>query len=187
MARRIVAPLRAGARPTPHIDRGAWAVANLHLASRPRARHGDAPLAWDNVLYDSASLGYVVATHQRGREHGPTVLTWYYPFTGDAIAARTELDTASRADWAELALADLARAHPDLRARCTRIDVADWGHGMPRPRVGAVFDPALAAARAPLGAIHFASTELSGVALFEEALDQGVRAAAEVIAARRAP
>ncbi|MBZ0236504.1 MAG: twin-arginine translocation pathway signal, partial [Deltaproteobacteria bacterium] len=180
---RIVAPLRAGARALPVIDRGAWAVANLHLDSRPRTRHGDAPLAWDNVLYDSPSLGYVVATHQRGREHGPTVFTWYYPFTGDAVAARQALDTATREDWAEAALADLARAHPDLRGRCTRIDVAYWGHGMPRPRVGAVFDPALAAARAPLGSIHFAVSELSGVALFEEALDQGVRAADEVLAA----
>ncbi|HUQ02643.1 MAG TPA: FAD-dependent oxidoreductase [Kofleriaceae bacterium] len=190
VARRIVAPLRAGARPIPHIDRGAWAVANLHLDSRPRVRPGDAPLAWDNVLHDSPSLGYVVATHQRGREHGPTVLTWYYPFTGDGPAARKELDTATREDWAEVALADLAKAHPDLRGRCTRIDVAYWGHGMPRPRVGTVFDPALAAARAPLGRIHFAVSELSGVALFEEALDQGVRAADEVLAslaARGAP
>jgi phytoene dehydrogenase-like protein len=187
VARRIVAPLRAGVRPLPHIDRGAWAVANLHLDSRPRVRHGDAPLAWDNVLHDSPSLGYVVATHQRGREHGPTVLTWYYPFTGDAVSARKELDAATREDWAEVALADLAKAHPDLRARCTRIDVAYWGHGMPRPRVGTAFDPALVAARAPLGAIHFAVSELSGVALFEEALDQGVRAADEILAARGAP
>lgn len=183
VARRIVAPLRAGERAVPQLDRGAWAVANLHLDSRPRTRVGDAPLAWDNVIYDSASLGYVVATHQRGREQGPTVFTWYYPFTGDAVSARKELDTASREDWAEAALADLARAHPDLRSRCTRIDVAYWGHGMPRPRVGAVFDPALVAARQPLGPIHFATSELSGVALFEEALDHGVRAADEVIVA----
>jgi hypothetical protein len=183
IARRIVAPLRAGERVAPKIDRGAWAVANIHLDSRPRTRVGDAPLAWDNVLYDSPSLGYVVATHQRGREQGPTVLTWYYPFTGDAVSARKELDTATREDWAEVALTDLAHAHPDLRSRCTRIDVCYWGHGMPRPRVGAVFDPALVASRAPLGPIHFATTELSGVALFEEALDHGVRAATEVLTA----
>ncbi len=187
VAGRIVAPLRAGVRVPPTIDRGAWAVANLHLDSRLRARPGDAPLAWDNVLHDSPSLGYVVATHQRGRDHGPTVLTWYYPFTGDAAAARRELDGATREDWAEIALTDLARAHPDLRPRCRRIDVAYWGHGMPRPRVGAVFDPALALARTPLGPIHMAGSELSGVALFEEALDHGVRAADEVRAALVGP
>jgi monoamine oxidase len=180
--RRIVTGL-ARERAEPMIDRGAWAVANLHLDERPRARPEDAPLSWDNVLYDSPSLGYVVATHQSGRDYGPTVLTWYYPFTGSGRAARAELDGASREDWAAVALADLQRAHPGLRASCRRIDVAYWGHGMARPRVGSVFDPALAAAREPFGAIHFAGSELSGLSLFEEALDHGVRAAEEVLAA----
>jgi monoamine oxidase len=180
--RRIVAGLES-ARPERVVDRGAWAVANLHLETRPRSRADDAPLAWDNVLHDSPSLGYVVATHQSGRDHGPTVLTWYYPFTGDGATARRQLDGASREDWAALALADVSRAHPDLRAACRRIDVAYWGHGMVRPRVGSVFDPALSAARAPFGAVHFAGSELSGLSLFEEALDHGVRAAEEVLAA----
>src|SRR5262249_17530452 len=60
---------------------GAWMVANLHLGGRPLGR--GFPLAWDNVLYDSPSLGYVVATHQRGPEQGPTVLTYYYPLVRD--------------------------------------------------------------------------------------------------------
>jgi monoamine oxidase len=179
--RRIV-PGLAEQRAEPIVDRGAWAVANLHLDERPRARPDEAPLAWDNVLYDSPSLGYVVATHQSGRDYGPTVLTWYYPFTGSGRSARAELDGASREDWAAVALADLERAHPDLRASCRRIDVAYWGHGMARPRVGSVFDPALAAARAPFGAIHFAGSELTGLSLFEEALDHGIRAAEEVLA-----
>jgi monoamine oxidase len=180
--RRIIAGLASAERPEPVLDRGAWAVANLHLDARPRARPGDAPLAWDNVLYDSPSLGYVVATHQSGRDYGPTVLTWYYPFTGDGPTARRQLDGASREDWAAVALADLERAHPAIRASCRRIDVAYWGHGMVRPRVGSVFHPALRAARAPLGPIHFAGSELSGLSLFEEALDHGVRAAEEVLA-----
>ncbi|HWO08945.1 MAG TPA: NAD(P)-binding protein [Polyangiaceae bacterium] len=177
--RRVVAGIESG-RAAPVVDRGAWAVANLHLDARPRARGDDAPLAWDNVFYDSPSLGYVVATHQRGRDHGPSVFTWYYPFTGDGAAARRTLDSATREDWAAAALADLARAHPEIGAACRRIDVAFWGHGMVRPRVGSVFDPALRAARAPLGRIHFAGSELSGLSLFEEALDHGVRAAEEV-------
>jgi monoamine oxidase len=187
--RRVVEGLAGGAglaglaRPEPVLDRGAWAVANLHLDARPSARPEDAPLAWDNVLYDSPSLGYVVATHQSGRDHGPTVLTWYYPFTGSGQEARARLDGASREDWAEVALTDLERAHPTIRAACRRIDVAYWGHGMVRPRVGSVFQPALRAARTPLGPIHFAGSELSGLSLFEEALDHGVRAAGEVLAA----
>ncbi|HXY34841.1 MAG TPA: FAD-dependent oxidoreductase, partial [Planctomycetaceae bacterium] len=49
-----------------------WLVANLHLRDRPRDQ--SFPLAWDNVLYESRSLGYVTATHQTGRDYGPTVL-----------------------------------------------------------------------------------------------------------------
>ena len=190
VARHVVAPLRDA--PPLTLDRGAWAVANLHLRERPRARHSDAPLSWDNVLHDSPSLGYVVATHQtgrgidgvaQGRDHGPTVFTWYYPFTGPAADARRDLDGAGRDEWAAAALADLARAHPDLPDLVGKLDVTYWGHGMARPGVGAIFDPALRAARAPRGPIHLAGTDLAGVALFEEALDHGVRAAGEVHAA----
>jgi monoamine oxidase len=181
--RRIVAGLARDPRPEPLLDRGAWAVANLHLDDRPRSRSMDAPLAWDNVFHDSPSLGYVVATHQSGRDHGPTVLTWYYPFTHDGVLSRRDLDGATREDWAAAALTDIERAHPGLRAVCRRVDVAFWGHGMVRPRVGHVFQSALREARAPFGRVHFAGSELSGLSLFEEALDHGVRAAEEVLAA----
>ena len=180
---RILRSPEANSRPRVVSDRGAWAVANLHLDQRPRTRAREAPLSWDNVFYASPSLGYVVATHQAGRDYGPTVLTWYYPFTGDGAGARRELDSASREEWATVALADVSRAHPDLAEHCRRIDVAYWGHGMVRPRPGSVFDPARRAAIAPLGVVHFASSELSGVSLFEEALDHGVRAAEEVLLA----
>src|SRR5262249_1426358 len=70
--------IRAHARAIRSCDYGAWLVANLHLRDRPREDRGF-PLAWDNVLHDSPSLGYVVATHQSGRDRGPTVFTYYYP------------------------------------------------------------------------------------------------------------
>ena len=164
-------------------DLGAWAVANLHLRARPRERRRDAPLAWDNVLHDSPSLGYVTATHQRGRDHGPTVLTWYYPLTDDGAAARARVAGAGAAEWAEVALADLERGHRDLRELVDHVEVAFWGHGMVRPRVGATWTAARTAAARPRGRIHFAHTDLSGIALFEEALDHGLRAAREVLVA----
>jgi flavin-dependent dehydrogenase len=163
-------------------DYGAWAVANLHLRDRPRARHGE-PAAWDNVLHDSASLGYVSATHQRGRDRGATVWTWYYPFVGDGRAARASIAGAGQPEWAAVVLADLERAHPDVRDLTERIDVAFWGHGMIRPRPGTIFDPMRRARAAPRERLHFAHTDLSGLALFEEAFDHGVRAAGEVVEA----
>jgi glycine/D-amino acid oxidase-like deaminating enzyme len=177
--RRIVAASPGGATD----DHGAWAVANIHLRGRPTEAH-HAPPAWDNVFRDSPSLGYVSATHQRGRERGPTVWTWYYPFPGDARKARTELAGATYDDWAAVVLADLERAHPDVRGLVDHIEVAFWGHGMIRPRTGALFGGGGMTGRldraAPVGRLHFAHTDLSGLALFEEAFDHGLRAAREV-------
>ncbi|HEX8721725.1 MAG TPA: NAD(P)-binding protein [Pyrinomonadaceae bacterium] len=163
---------------------GAWMVANLFLSDRPRAGLGF-PLAWDNVVYESPALGYVVATHQRGLDRGPTVFTYYYPLTdADPRSARTRLLSAGRDEWADVALSDLGRAHPDIRALTTRLDVMRWGHAMIRPRVGFQWGGARLKAQRPFGPVHFAHTDLSGVPLFEEAFDHGLRAAEEVLAAR---
>ena len=48
----------------------------------------------------------------------------------------------------------------------------------------AVRPDASAAARQPFRNIHFANTDLSGIPLFEEAFDHGLRAAEEVLRAR---
>jgi hypothetical protein len=133
------------------------------------------------VFRDSPSLGYVSATHQRGRSRGATVWTWYYPFTDeDTRSVREKLAGAGYAEWAEVVLADLARAHPDVRDHVEHIEVAFWGHGMIRPRVGSVWSDALAARAQPIGRIQFANTDLSGYAIFEEAFDHGLRAARAV-------
>jgi protoporphyrinogen oxidase len=162
---------------------GAWMVANLTLRERPKSR--GFPFAWDNVIYDSPSLGYVVATHQACIDHGPSVITYYYPLVDDEPrAARTRLLSLGRDEWADVALTDLARAHPDIHALTTRLDVMRWGHAMIKPRVGTLWGGASALAARPFRSVHFAGADLSGVALFEEAFDHGVRAAEEVLAAQ---
>lgn len=163
---------------------GSWLVANLHLRERPSSQ--GFPLAWDNVLYDSPSLGYVVATHQQGIDHGPTVLTYYYALCdADPRRERERLLSAGREQWADVALADLSRAHRDIRSLTTRVDVMRWGHAMVRPVPRFVWSEARLRASQPHGAIHFANTDLSAVALCEEALWHGVRAAEEVLTALR--
>lgn len=163
---------------------GSWLVANLHLSDRPAGSEENFPLCWDNVLYDSPSLGYVCATHQQLVDHGPTVLSYYYPLCDDnPVAARQRLLSLSWPEWADVILTDLERAHPDIRTLCNRLDIMRWGHAMIRPVPGLISGGALAACRQPFGDIHFAHSALSGIALFEEAFDHGNRAAAEVIAA----
>ena len=179
MARYVVRPYREN--PPSHISEfqfGAWMVANLTLKDRPKNTARDFPLAWDNVLYESPSLGYVVATHQRGIERGPTVFTYYYPLVDEnPRVARTRLLETDWRGWAEIALSDLSRAHPDIRSLVERLDVMRWGHAMIRPRTGFMWGPARAEGAKPFRGIHFAHSELSGVALFEEAFDVGLRAA----------
>ena len=158
---------------------GSWMVANVHLRERPQ-NVGFAS-SWDNVIYDSKSLGYVVSTHQTGNDHGPTVITWYYPFAAiDPTISRKQLLELQWSHWADIVLSDLEVAHPDIRELTTRLDIMRWGHAMIQPRPGFVWSEQRRAASQPLGNIHFAGTDLSGVALLEEAFYHGVRAAQEV-------
>jgi glycine/D-amino acid oxidase-like deaminating enzyme len=187
LARYLVRPYREGEAPShaSEFQYGAWMVANLFLRDRPSQGIVSFPLAWDNVLYESPSLGYVVATHQRGLDHGPTVFTYYYPLTDDdPRQARSRLLDNDWRAWADIALTDLSRAHPDIRALTTRLDVMRWGHAMVRPRPGFVWGGARTRAAEPFRGIHFAHTDLSGLALFEEAFDHGLRAAEEVMRVR---
>jgi phytoene dehydrogenase-like protein len=187
LTRYLIRPYREN--PPPHIAEfqyGAWMVANLSLSDRPESV--GFPLAWDNVIYDSPGLGYVVATHQRGLDHGPTVFTYYYPVCDtDPKSARERLLGTDWRGWAEVALTDLEQAHRDLRSLVQRLDVMRWGHAMIRPRPGFIWGGARAAAALPYCGIHFANTDLSGVALFEEAFYHGVRAAEEVLAEMKKP
>ena len=157
-----------------------WLVANLHLDKAPASR--GFPLAWDNVIYGSRSLGYVVSTHQRHGYRGPTVWTYYLPMSRSNIkderAALLGLDYQQACD---AIVTDLERAHEGLRRRVRRIDIRRWGHAMARPTPGFL-------ARRPetsSGPLHFAHTDLSGMALFEEAYHHGRRAADAVLARSR--
>lgn len=181
VAARVLRPWRE-ARPSfvAELQYAPWWVANVHLRERPRSK--GFPFAWDNVLYDSPSVGYVVATHQALRDRGPTVWTYYRPlWEDDPKDARGKLMSLSQADAAAEVLDDLARAHRDLRAAVERIDVWRWGHAMITPQPGFLFGAARKRAQEPLGRVHFAHSELSGIPLFEEAQARGVTAAEVVL------
>jgi len=159
---------------------GTWMVANMFLKDRPEVN--GFPLAWDNVLYESPSLGYVVATHQLGLDRGPTVFTYYYAMCGaDPRIAREKLLGMDWKSCADVALTDLERAHRDIRNLVERIDVMRWGHAMIRPEVGFIWGGKRESAASEYRGVHFANTDLSGVALFEEAFYHGLRAADEVL------
>ncbi len=159
----------------------AWFVANLFMKDRPRARFArDFPLAWDNVIYESPSLGYVNATHQKGIDHGATVWTYYYPMCHEENG-RTKLFNYEWRDLADVCLTDIARAHPEIYDLTERIDIMRWGHAMISPRPGFIWGNERQKALEAYRNIHFAQTDLSGIPLFEEAFFHGLRAAKNVL------
>jgi phytoene dehydrogenase-like protein len=160
-----------------------WMVANLSLSGFPSTKSG-LDLAWDNVIYGSPSLGYVVATHQSLATHlSKTVLTYYHTMAGGAPAEeRARLLQASWADWVDFILRDLSRPHPEIRELITRLDIFRWGHAMVQPRVGFMWGEARKRAACPQGNIYFAHSDLSGFSIFEEAQYRGILAAERILA-----
>ncbi len=153
-----------------------WVVATLTLSEAPSTRAGQ-PLAWDNVLHDSAALGYVVATHQQLRyAPGPTVISWYRALHEES-ASRPRRLLLDHAGWANEVLADLARPHPEIRELVTRLDVPRHAHAMVRPLPGRLWGGARQAFERGLRGIQFAHADVSGLSLFEEANYRGVLAA----------
>lgn len=161
-----------------HFTHAPWLIANLTLSHPPATRAG-APLAWDNVLYDSPGLGYVVATHQQWRMvPGATVLTYYRALSEITPAqGRALLLNSPREVWAGQVLADLERAHPDIRRLTTRLDCFRNGHAMVRPLPGLIWGEPRRLLAADHGRLRFAHADLSGLSLFEEAQYRGVLAA----------
>jgi len=159
-----------------------WMVANLTLSALP-AGTGQ-PLAWDNVIYDSPLLGYVVATHQGlESQRSSTVITYYWPLS-EAVPAVSRQSALGRSlsDWQSIVLRDLLRVHPELEDHIENMDVWVWGHGMIRPTPGFIWGEARRAASAGhLPPVYFAHSDLSGISIFEEAYCRG-RAAGELAA-----
>ena len=158
-----------------------WYTANLTVDREPR--EPDAPPAWENILYDSPGLGYVLATHQSGpASHQPTVWTYYRALTRMRPSeARASLLATGWQERKEEVLRDLETAHPDLRECVSRVDIMRLGHAMIRPVPGLLTSGALQRLADGSGTVQFANSDLSGISIFEEAQFRGVRAADRVL------
>lgn len=160
-----------------------WVVANLVLDAPPQER--GAPLAWDNVIYGSASLGYVNAQHQHlGQPRTTQLWTWYHALTDrPAVAARSWLQQQPWSIWRDFIVHDLQRAHPDIADRLVRVDVKRWGHAMARPVPGTLARVDALQQWRPAPRLFVAHADLSNLSLFEEAQWHGVQAAGAVVRA----
>lgn len=163
--------------PVPQFEYSPWVTANLTLESIPDVDRGEP--AWDNVIMNSPTLGYVDAMHQSLRSVADrTVWTFYWALAqGTPAANRRLLLERDWQYWKEAILTDLERVHPKIRACVSRVDVMRMGHAMVRPAVNAIFSPERAALKRGSGALLFAHSDVSGLSLFEEAQYRGVDAA----------
>ena len=153
-----------------------WMVANVTLSHLPEGR--GQPLSWDNVIYDSSLLGYVVATHQDLRQYvRETVITYYWPLSEtEPKDARKVALTRSLEDWQGYVTRDLLRVHPELVGHVENIDVRVWAHAMIRPTPGFIWGEVRTKAGAHRPPLFFAHSDLSGVSIFEEAYCRGSEA-----------
>ena len=187
MASRVVESIRDfGFDPKLHTPSYApWMVANFLMKDFP-AELPEAPLAWDNVVYQEPGLGYVVSTHQDIRVKPPekTVFSSYVALSDRTPdEARKWMMKASADDLVALASADLKSAYGWKFAPCVeRVDITLRGHAMAVPLPGFRANAGLKALREAEGPIVFAHADLSGFSVFEEAAWWGCRAAEKVIA-----
>jgi predicted NAD/FAD-dependent oxidoreductase len=157
-----------------------WLVANLRLDGLPLDRTG-APLAWDNVIHGSASLGYVDAQHQAlAPVVGDRVWTLYWALPE---SERGPLLAASWQDATARILAELHVVHPDLGTRLREIELVRHGHAMSIPVPGLRSSAALAAVPGSARRVHFGHADLSAYSVFEEAFTRGDAAGRRAAAA----
>lgn len=158
-----------------------WLVANL--TTRPLSTNKGIEICWDNVIYNSPSLGYINACHQSlNSKHSQYVLTYYLPLCkSSGKEERKKAFEKTNEEWSELILTDLAKAHPDIRENLIEMTIKIWGHAMVSPMPGVIWNVEKDKLKAHSKNIHYAHTDLSGISIFEEAFYQGIEAAKRVI------
>ncbi|HEY3927452.1 MAG TPA: FAD-dependent oxidoreductase [Candidatus Koribacter sp.] len=173
-----------GFAPLTNWEYSPWLTANLTLDRPPRGASTE-ERAWDNVIMNSPTLGYVDATHQTTRTFvDRTVWTFYWALAeGPSAANRHLLLEKDWNYWKDAILDDLERVHSDIRQCVSRIDMMRMGHAMARPIVGAIFHPERRRLAHASGRMLFANSDLSGFSIFEEAQYRGVTAAEKILAA----
>jgi len=160
-----------------------WMVANIKV-NELKQKEG-APTSWDNVIYDSDSLGYIDATHQQLQLYkSKRNLTYYMPLcTTDAVTERKQAQEKTQQDWVKIICNDLKRIHEDIEEQTEEINVMIWGHAMIQPLPGFISGEARHQMSQSINnRIHFAHTDIAGISIFEEAFYQGLDAAKKIIA-----
>lgn len=153
-----------------------WQVSNF-LIDRFPSEPEHQPLAWDNVIYGSQSLGFVNSAHQLIRTAKPeySVFTAYHAYAGeDAKLVRQRLERATGDELYQIAVQDLDSAYGwgnPLKARQSvkQVEITLRGHAMSSPTPGFLSNAGIQNLIQQTSRIQFAHSDLSGLSIFEEA------------------
>ena len=159
-----------------------WMIANLEVDQKALEQDCPFGLAWDSVHYQATSLGYVVESHQRQSARSAlTLATLYFPFSAENPSeTRQWWNNLDRAQQTDFVVAEMERFHPGISDHIKSIDTWFWPHAMPRPAPGnvkALWAEQKKRVKETERRVFHAHSEVSGMSLFEEALDAGVQAA----------
>lgn len=158
-----------------------WLVANIK--TNYIFKSAGTELSWDNVFYNSQSLGYVDATHQMLQQVTETKnITYYFPLTnGEVAAERKRVSALSHEDWCDLVIEDLEKFHPGISEKIQDINITVWGHSMVQPLPGFIKGNIRQQLAEPIEKkIFFAHTDNAGISIFEEAFYLGLKAAQQI-------
>lgn len=159
-----------------------WLVANITIYELPDSK--GITLCWDNVAYNTPSVGYVNSAQQHLKiSEDKKILTYYLPLC-DFEPAVSRLAAYSRdyEQWLDIIIPELEMIHPNITEAIENIDIWIWGHGMIAPTKNFIWSENLEKAKQPIAdKIFFAHSDLSGISIFEEAFHQGINAAKQAL------
>ncbi|UEG54851.1 FAD-dependent oxidoreductase [Mucilaginibacter daejeonensis] len=159
-----------------------WLIANLTVDSLPYAK--GVQLCWDNVAYNTPSVGYVNANQQSvSMRENKKVLTYYLPLCNqEPRVSRLAAYARTYEQWLDIIIPEMEKLHLGITPHIEEAELWLWGHGMISPAVNYIWGGMRTKARQPINnQIFFAHTDLSGISVFEEAFHQGIQAATQVL------
>ncbi|MGM5629952.1 FAD-dependent oxidoreductase [Apibacter raozihei] len=167
---------------TKNFNYSPWIVATFTVNS---ALHdSEFPLSWDNVIYKGKGLGYIYNQNQNLNQiNDKKVISYYLCLSGpDLNLERKKLFNKTENYWRNYILNDLKKAHPDIENFIENMEIYRIGHGMIAPVPGFIFGKEKKEASKTINdKIYFAHTDLTGYSLFEEAFQQGINAANQLL------
>lgn len=158
-----------------------WMVSAVVLTELPNSGSGS-PLSWDNVKYGEKQLGYINNRHQELDQSklSPFVLSVYTTFDElNEQEARQKLFRLTEDELRNCVVDELKKFHPDCAEYIQEIHVQRWGHGMITPVCGTLrtLNEIQSFTQQQFKKIQFAHTDYVGYSIFEEAFEQGRKAA----------